>query len=85
MKKMQLNLNELKVETFEAGCLKNTTGTVKGNKAVDINTKNFCIITCPAPECVQVWTDDDPTCNGISCNRTCSPSCNNCSSPWMFC
>lgn len=85
MKKLSLNLNELKVDTFEINVQKEEKGTVKGNQdelrdivKPSINVcvtigENTCMVSC------------NGTCVGISCVGTCHGSCHNCTTPDMFC
>ncbi len=87
MKKLKLNFNDLKVESFNIQNIETARGTVKGQKTYTdpevCETKLSCFDSCD--ESCQVGTCNyscDGTCyiscNGschISCNRTCNYSC----------
>lgn len=77
MKKLTLNLTELKVETFEAGIAKTASGTVKGNKDIEE----------PIEESVDIclMTDDDYTCHPICLAWTRKFTCVECTTPEMLC
>ncbi len=76
MKKLKLNLEDLKVESFETVSRKNKKGTINGNAPTWPNDP-----TC-AEECITAFTDPcdtqyntcDESC-GVSCPATCAGSC----------
>lgn len=80
MKKLQLNLNELKVDTFEAGNSSKKAGTVNGHRTVE--SKDVCLMT-----------DDDYTCknncmetlNLTICMVTEPLTCFECTNQHMLC
>ena len=87
MKKLKLNLDEIKVESFETNTIKSMVeGTVHGN----VSGKNpaetclTCAYTCEGVTCVYTcantcpntcgYTCDDPTCpgQGVTCYAHCT-------------
>ncbi len=82
MKKLKLNLDELKVESFNTSTERKTKGTANGFAASDFGS---CNCDTSPEECT--WTDDDPGCdnedlsNEVACSVyahiTCDAPC-----PW---
>jgi len=88
MKKLRLEIDELEVESFDAGAAGETKGTVRGhitylncNTAPDQTCGNF--LTCAYPHCeTETWAQDctdrytcgtcDYTCGDNTCYETCT-------------
>ncbi|OGU37172.1 MAG: hypothetical protein A2068_01620 [Ignavibacteria bacterium GWB2_35_6b] len=82
MKKLKLNLDEIKVESFNTFPIKNTQkGTVNGNGPTEPvgceysldgppTCWNSCDCTTPTLVCGYA-TCDEITCNNLSCYATC--------------
>ena len=73
MKKLKLNLEELKVQSFETSESYNKRGTVVGNATISA-CEEACLVTttCPPPE------TEDATCHHSCYDTVCSFTCNNC-------
>lgn len=84
MKKLKLDLNDLKVESFETAQIPTKVGTIQGHQdAIDTEPPNNpCggggggtgVLTYCLETCTEV-TVNDPTCVGVTCNDTCGWSC----------
>ena len=79
MKKLKLNLGDLKVESFEINSNKIVKGTIKGEGPTE-----------PVPLC-EYSLDGPPTCwntcetCGASCPITCNPTCDEISCNGLSC
>lgn len=69
MKKLALNLSELKVESFEITTSSKQTGTIKGNQVNCINTSAIIVAS---KDCQP--TEFENTC-GLSCGGSCLYTC----------
>lgn len=76
MGKLKLNINELKVESFEINRSTKQVGTVKGNKDDCTSTSNIDTISVFTEDCQP--TELQQTCAlscGGSCMYTCAHTC----------
>lgn len=79
MKKLRLELDALRVESFETAIAREPRGTVHGRGWTDVVV--YCRTDRPVGECyptnydLAFGTDDSGDCS-ISCNATCAASCN---------
>lgn len=67
MKKLKLQLDDLRVDTFETATVRTETGTVFGEQC-------SCNTVCTCPGCATCDASCNGTCNA-SCNGTCGASC----------
>ncbi|MFA8342970.1 MAG: pinensin family lanthipeptide [Rhodothermaceae bacterium] len=81
MEKLKLNLNELRVESFETRPEANRSGTVVGNAPCTEDHSGCQDNTFQYETCATCNNTCGVTCNGeISCNGTCAWSCVDCGS-----
>jgi hypothetical protein len=65
--KLKLNLDQLKVDSFDTSAMEKPKGTVFGEQCT-------CYTNCTCPGCPTCDASCNGTCDG-SCNGTCDASC----------
>lgn len=70
MKKLKLQLDELRVESFATTLVREEKGTVLGEECT-------CYTACTCPGCATCDASCNGTCNA-SCNGTCDATCYGC-------
>ena len=68
MKKLKLELDDLRVDTFDTSFATRAKGTVFGEQCT-------CYTNCTCPGCPSCDDTCANTCQGISCDYTCDQSC----------
>lgn len=86
MKKLKLNLDELKVESFDTTKVLTEKGTVNAQAATwgSLQTEGLCYTCAPSycPSCGGTCPGECPTENNCtqsySCGGSCAPTCETC-------
>ena len=68
MNKLRLQLDDLKVDTFDTTAAQEAKGTVFGEQCT-------CQTQCTCPGCPSCGDTCPQTCAGMSCDHTCDNSC----------